>query len=288
MPPKISPAQNMSTTTQAKPAESLLTYQLILLNMRRFLRLIGFDVFAPDFRPGLITALMYIDILTFTASLVYTAFLCRADTIEMLKVLYVFGVPVQGFIKSSTLLYYAADIRALNAHICRLHRNSADRWQRSLHDWTQRTDRVLRMQFVLYMCTGLMFAVCPLLYYATFGQVVLNLVMEAPMVDAGTTGGYVTMLAFEVYSVFLAVAILVSVDSVFVVMCLTACAYVEMVRLKCDEMAEYLEAMEATDAAYETNDVESRLMSIVVAGLRAERFVLECGAPNNRAMLIII
>lgn len=245
------------------------SYSAILKYLRLFTVAIGFDVFRTNYRPGLVTFLMYMDIVAFVGCMLYTVYQNRADAIEMLKAFYVIGVPIQGFIKSSTLVYYSRDIYAMNAQVLRLHRTTRGAWRRCLYEWTRRTDVVLKLQLFLYTITGFFFMTAPLFYYAMYGKRVLNMTMEAPGVDASTATGFVVMMAFEVYSVFLAVCIIFSVDGVFIIMCFVACAYEEMVRLKYEELADFLER---TDV-YDDRAVGEMLRSVIVADLQAEGFI---------------
>lgn len=257
--------------------KSLLLYRRIIQRIRCVLHAMGVDVLDPQsYRPGWRLVIMYLDIWSFLFLQAYTVYRQRAQPALILQCICTVGVPLRGCISTTALWLGAARFLRLSQACERLHRQASGRSAAVLLRWTQRFWRLFAWIAGMYGSAGVAIVTFPLVYYALYGERVLMLSVLVPGVDtAADMRAYVAVTLYEILCSYLSVGILLGVDSLFVLMTLMACAYVQVVRVQCEQLARRLAADDDDTGDGECGpEAGGRLLrNAIVAGQRADAFV---------------
>lgn len=219
---------------------SLQRYLFMLRHLRRILFSMGVDVLDPAHRPGWRVAIIYASIFSFILCMAYNVYSNRHHPDEVLQCICLIGVPVRGFISTSTLLWHRRHLERIHQLSVQLHRNASSRYRPVLVLWMRRAELVFQMHATIYVCTGVLIMLFPVIYYALYGELALMLAIKVPGIDEKSLGGWAAVSVYEVLCVFYSVGIILGFDTLFLVLNMMASAYLHLVRIKCEQLSEQL------------------------------------------------
>lgn len=250
---------------------SLEGYIRVTKFIQTMLTLIGFNVLETNYHWDYRVVVMYMSIVSSTSFIINAIYVLRDDPREILKGLAIFGLPVKVVTLATTLIYYKNDIKDMHMHLLKLHRNCRDVWNLRLLNWVQWIDTVLKCQVSIYVGTGLFMVFFPLVYYLWTGEKMLLFTIIIPFVDPDTKSGFMIYCGYEVWCAFITVILTFSGDAVFVLLCFSAAAYLELVQLKCEHLSERLKQFELSNRTRsDENMISELLMSTVYASNKAD------------------
>lgn len=250
---------------------SLGDYLRLTSFIKKMLISIGFNVLAPNYKAGVLVVFMYATIFSFLFCMGYSVVNMLNDYEELLKCMAVFGVPIKGFVQSTTLLYYASDLYRMHMEIVELHRNSRGVWSFKLKTWTRWMDQLIKGQCSLYVATGLFLIFFPLFYNVMNDERMLLINVMVPFLDPKSDNDYIWISIYEVYCSFLSTVIFCTGDSVFLLMCFSAATYFELVKLKFEYLNKRLREVEqALDGNVHRREISKLLVSTVIASHKAD------------------
>lgn len=252
-------------------------YEKLIRFIRPFLWGVGVDVFDPNYR--LInwrSIVAFIFETGFWICLIYTLFIYRDNFIEFVKTASASGPIVLITAKLTTLAMNYREIYNIHQTIIKLHMNSRDVFTKILDVWTSRLSLTANICLVLYLGTGVFFVLGPIAIYYLYGEKMLVIPVEPPFIDVKNWTGFLVTSAYEVLCSVYAVAVLGSVDAMFIAFCFTAVGYMEMVGMKCEKLTEKIEMLEDKSAKIAEKDITNALKDIIIAGLELDRFTLVC------------
>lgn len=238
--------------------------------IERLLICIGLNVWDPNYKWGFRVVFMYSCILSSVSFATYALYVMRHDSYELLKVMSVVGIPIKEITITTTLLYYGTDIKFMHMQLLVLHRNCRGIWSQKLLQWVKSTDWLLRFQVCIYVGTGVFMIFFPLFYYLVTGEQMLLFTIRIPFLDPDTNVGFLWYYAYEMLCAITTVMITFTGDAVFLLLCFSAAAYLELVRLKCEQLSERLRDSQLQPEQNDPKEITRMLLSTVHAGIKAD------------------
>lgn len=245
-------------------------YSRLANYIQRLLSCIGLNVLGPNYKYGFRVVFMYVCILSSVSFATYAIYVMRDDPFELLKVMSVVGIPVKEATLTTTLLYYGADIKQMHLQLLELHRNCRGIWSQQLLQWVKSMDWLLKFQIFIYAGTGVFMIFFPTFYYLVTGKQMLLFTIRIPFLDPDTNQGFLWYYAYEVLCAITTVLITFTGDAVFVLLCFSAAAYLDLVRLKCEQLSERLQQSEHHPEPNDAKEISKMLLSTVYAGIKAD------------------
>lgn len=234
--------------------------------------IIGFNVLSVNYKWGYRVVGMFVCIISSALFCVNAIYGLRADPKESLKGIAVIGLPFKEITLATSLIYYKTDIYEMHLHLLKLHRNCRDVWSQRLLNWVQWIDKVLKCQMYIYAGTGISMVIFPLAYYWWTGEKILLFTMRIPGLDPKTNSGFIIYYFYQTWCAFMAVMITFVGDAVFLLLCFSAAAYLELVQLKCEHLSERLQNFELSKRTKSDENIVSEfLLSTVHSGIKADK-----------------
>lgn len=250
-------------------------YEKLIRFIRPFLWGVGVDVFDPNYRLlNWRSVVAFIFETGFWICLLYTLFIYRDNFIEFVKTASASGPIILITGKLTTLATNYRAIYKIHQHIIKLHLNGRDVFTKALNIWTIRLSVIANMCLILYLGTGVLFVLGPIGVYFIYGEKMLVIPVEPPFIDIQNWTGFLITSGYEVLCSIYAVAVLGSVDAMFIAFCFTCVANIDMVGIKCEKLTENIEKLEDKSSKITENDVTNSLKDVIIAGLELDRFVL--------------
>lgn len=250
---------------------SLEAYIRVTNFIQTMLELIGFNVLSSNYKWDYRVLCMYASIISSISFITNAIYVLRDDPKELLKGIAVFGLPIKEVTLATTLIYYNTDINNMHKHLLKLHRNCRGVWSMRMLNWVNWIEKVLKCQVCIYVGAGMFMVFFPLAYYWWTGEKMLLFTIRIPFLDPDTKSGFMIYCAFEIWCAFMTVMITFTGDAVFVLLCFSAAAYLELVQLKCEELSKRLQKFELSKRTKSDDKIVSELlMSAVYSGIKAD------------------
>lgn len=245
-------------------------YSRLANYIQRLLICIGLNVLGPNYKWGFRVVFMYVCILSSVSFATYALYVMRDDPYELLKVMSVVGIPIKEVTLTTALLYYGSDIKLMHLQLIELHRNCRGIWSQHLLKWVKTIDWLLKFQICVYAGTGLFMIFFPLFYYLATGEQMLLFTIRIPFLDPDTTVGFLWYCAYEVLCAITTVLITFTGDAVFLLLCFSAAAYLELVRLKCEQLSERIQQSQRHPQANDAAEISKMLLTTIHSGIRVD------------------
>lgn len=252
---------------------SFAAYSRLSNYIQRLLICIGLNVLGPNYKWGFRVVFMYVCILSSVSFATFALYVMRDDSYELLKVMSVVGIPIKELTLTTTLLYYGTDIKLMHMQLLELHRNCRGIWSQKLLQWVKSMDWLLKFQICVYAGTGIFMIFFPLFYYLVTGEQMLLFTIRIPFLDPGTNMGFLWYYAYEVLCAITTVLITFTGDAVFLLLCFSAAAYLDLVRLKCEQLSERIQQSQRDPGPSDAKEISKMLLSTVHAGIKADEYI---------------
>lgn len=262
--------------------DSLEKYLSTVQHSRRVLKIIGYDVFDKHYRPNNLSLLAYTTCFTFSVCWAYTISTQLNNPTELLKCACVFGPPAQSALKLLTLHFFKHELYTLHRATIDFYRKCPPDLCVQLALWTRRSELAVKFIFVLYCMTGVFFVIGPLIIYVVYGEKMLVIPVHIPGVDVEELKGFLYTTAYEIFCSFMAVLGLLSVDLVFVILCISGVIELELIMAMCKRLNVTIQATKkSTDGSKIHQRVTATLRDTVITTQQADKYESDCNEIEN-------
>ena len=178
----------------------------------------------------------------------------------------------QALVKIGIVCIFADDIKSLHKQIQKLHRTSDGMWKKPLELWTTRIDRLATIQMFFYGLATFATSSAPIVWYLLTQNRILIINMRLPYLDVNTLNGFIGVSIFGSIAFNVAVIVTYAVDLLFVTYCFSGAAYLDLIRLDCEEFANRIYAMSSTE--YKSK-VPGMLNHLIVRSREMKKYIAQ-------------
>lgn len=143
-------------------------------------------------------------------------------------------------VKFGTLLYYRKDFCEMHEIISNMLRKSQGKYNLTFNIWIHRIFMVAKLQGIMYGGTAAGAFAFPVIYYLYYHEKGYIVLCFLPYFDRNSLIGYIFNTIYQSVLGLITLGALYSVDLLFIVLLFIGAAYIDFVRLDCDELTEEL------------------------------------------------